>query len=195
MMPASRLMAGDMLQDWVDDEKLLAHLFAVENIMRWFAEKNNLDAREVKKWGMVGLLHDLDYQDAPDQHCFAAKDAMTEAGYDEDFIRAVMSHEYKVCTDVEPLSDMEKVLYTVNYLAVLISEAVMSLPSKDINDLTLEYLKERYNDGEFAPEANRDVISRGLGMMGSSFEDIAQTSLESMKEIGYSIGLEPDEDD
>ncbi len=195
MMPASRMMAGDMLQDWVDDEKLLAHLFAVENIMRWFAEKYKLDDREVKKWGILGLLHDLDYQDAPERHCFAAQEAMTQAGYDEDFIRAVMSHEYKVCTDVEPISDMEKVLYTVNYLAVLISEAVMSLPSKDINDLTPEYLKEKYNDNDFAPEANRDVIRRGLGMMGASFEDTAQTALDSMKEIGYSIGLEPDEDE
>lgn len=195
MMPASRMQASDLFQDWVDDPIQIYHAFAVENVMRIYAEKFGEDPKMIKKWGLVGFLHDMDYQECPEEHCHKSKEVMTMAGYDEDFIRAIMSHEYMVFTDVKPESNMEKVLYTVNKLVDLVAEAALSLPSKNINDLDMEYAMEKYNDPEFAVNIDRSVIDRGVKMMETSIEDVMKNTLTGMTEIAYTIGLDPDEDE
>ncbi len=195
MMPASRMQASDLFQDWVDDPVQIYHAFAVENVMRLYAEKYGQPPQMIKKWGLVGLLHDMDYQECPDEHCYKSQEIMTKAGYDEDFIRAIMSHEYMVHTDVKPESDMEKVLYTVNRMVDLIAEAALSLPGKNINDLTSEYAAEKYADAEFAPSIDRSAIDRGIEMMETTLADVIDNTIKGMTDIAYTIGLDPDEEE
>lgn len=195
MMPASRMMAADLFQDCVDDERITALAFAVENVMRRFAEKKGLDAREVKKWGLVGFLHDVDNQLKPDNQCYGAQEIMTAVNYDEDFIRAVMSHGYGVYTDIKPETDMEKALYLSAEFCELVYDSALALESHDIEELTVEDLVRNFNDPDFAPERNREVINRGLELTGLSLEEAASEMLDGMVEIAYALGLDPDEDD
>ena len=197
MMPAGRMQASDLLQDWVDDEKMLRHALAVEGVMRYCAKQEGCDPITVRKWGLTGLLHDFDYQEYPEEHCRKSEEIMREAGYDEDFIRAIVSHGYMVYTDVKPETPMEKALYAVDGMTELITAVVLAQPGKNIVDTELSDIMEKFQDLSFAPYLNRDVTEKAAELLGWPVERIAEVTLAGLKTVPYEAGLagEDEEDE
>lgn len=157
---------------------LLRHALAVEAVLRRFAREWGEDE---EYWGMVGLLHDVDYEMHPDEHCRRAPDMLREAGFDEAFIRAVVSHGYGICVDVAPESRMEKALFATDELTGLIAAAVLMLPSKSLDDLKLSSLKKKFKDRKFAAGVSREVILEGCGMLGMTLDEVMLETIEGMR--------------
>ena len=157
---------------------LLRHALAVEAVMRHFAAKNGEDA---DYWGMVGLLHDVDYEMYPDEHCRKAEELLRAEGFGEDFIRAVVCHGYKIVVDIAPELPMEKTLFAVDELTGLIAAAALMLPSKNVADLKLSSLKKKWKDKRFAAGVNRDIILQGCEMLGVELEELMQETMEGMR--------------
>lgn len=154
------------------------HALAVEAVMRHFAEK---EGEDVEFWGMVGLLHDVDYEQFPEQHCRKAEEILRDAGYDDAFIHAVTSHGYGICTEVRPESRMEQCLFAADELTGLVAAAALMLPSKSLDDLKLSSLKKKWKDRRFAAGVNRDVILSGCEMLGMDLETLMLETIEGMK--------------
>jgi len=155
--------------------------------MRYCARKAGED-EEV--WGLVGLLHDLDYEKYPDEHCHKTAQIMREKGYAEEIIRAIMSHGWGMCTDIEPLSRMEKTLYAVDELTGLITACALVRPSRSVMDLELSSVKKKFKDKAFAAGASRDVMTKGADMLGVSIDALITDVILAMREIAPSLGLE-----
>lgn len=183
---ATRQEAFSLLKEYNGDA-LVTHGLAVEGTMRYFARKNHED-EEV--WGMVGLLHDLDYEKYPNEHCHKTAEIMRERGYDEVIIRAIMSHGFGICTDVEPLSLMEKTLYAIDELTGLITACALVRPSKSVMDLELSSVKKKFKTLSFAAGANREVIQHGADMMGVPLDELIGEVILAMRAIAPSLGLE-----
>jgi putative nucleotidyltransferase with HDIG domain len=166
---------------------LVTHALAVEGTMRYFAKKANED---VEFWGMAGLLHDLDYEKYPKEHCHKSAQILREEGYSEELIRAVMSHGWGIFTDVEPLSQAEKTLYAVDELTGLITACALVRPSKSVMDLELSSVKKKFKDKAFAAGASRDIMRQGAEMLGVSIEALISDVILAMREIAPSLGLE-----
>ena len=166
---------------------LVTHGLAVEGTMRYFARKAGEDE---EKWGIVGLLHDLDYEKYPDQHCVKTAEIMHEKGYSEEIIRAIVSHGWGICSDVEPLSTMEKTLYAVDELTGLITACALVRPSKSVMDLELSSAKKKFKDARFAAGASREVIQKGADMLGVSLDELIVDVIAAMRAIAPSLGLE-----
>jgi predicted hydrolase (HD superfamily) len=154
--------------------------------MRHFA---TLYGEDPAYWGIVGLLHDLDYEEHPDQHCSFTPDILRENGYDEEFIRAVLSHGYGLCTDVKPEKQMEKVIYTVDELTGLIFACALMRPSKSVSDLEVSSVKKKFKSPGFAANVNREVIARGAEMMGVPLDDVIRETILAMRAIADTIGV------
>jgi uncharacterized domain HDIG len=135
----TREKAMELLKEYNQNESLIKHALAVEAVMVHFAE---LFGEDKEKWGIVGLIHDLDYEKYPDQHCIKAREILEERNWPEDYIHAVQSHGWQICSDVEPVECMEKVLYTIDELTGLISATAIMRPSKSILDLTVKSVKK-----------------------------------------------------
>ena len=168
-------------------DALVIHGLAVEGTMRYFARKAGED-EEI--WGIVGLLHDLDYEKFPDQHCHKGAEILREKGYSELIIRGMMSHGWGICTDVEPLSLMEKTLYTIDELTGLITACALVRPSRSVMDLELSSAKKKFKDARFAAGASREVIQKGADMLGVSLDELITDVIAAMREIAPSLGLE-----
>ena len=168
-------------------EALVTHGLAVEGTMRYFARKAGADE---ETWGIVGLLHDLDYEKYPEQHCHKTAQIMREKGYSEEIIRAIMSHGFGICTDVEPRSSMEKTLYAVDELTGLITACALVRPSRSVMDLELSSVKKKYKTASFAAGASREVIQKGADMLGVSLDELITDVIAAMREIAPSLGLE-----
>ncbi|WP_318708447.1 HDIG domain-containing metalloprotein [Candidatus Acetatifactor stercoripullorum] len=181
-----RKAAWELLTEYTKTPALLSHAQAVEAIMRHFARLNGED-EEV--WGVAGLLHDLDYEKYPQEHCKKAEEIMRERGIDEVYIRAMSCHGYGLCTDVKPESPMEKTLYTVDELAGLINAACLVRPSRSVLDLEVKSLKKKFTDKAFAAGVNREVIKKGCEMLGMDMDDVMREAIEGMKERADEIGL------
>lgn len=181
-----RKAAWELLTEYTKTPALLSHAQAVEAIMRHFARLNGED-EEV--WGVAGLLHDLDYEKYPQEHCKKAEEIMRERGIDEIYIRAMSCHGYGLCTDVKPESPMEKTLYTVDELAGLINAACLVRPSRSVLDLEVKSLKKKFKDKAFAAGVNREVIKKGCEMLGMDMDDVMREAIEGMKERADEIGL------
>ncbi|MDD3342996.1 MAG: HDIG domain-containing protein [Sulfurospirillaceae bacterium] len=166
---------------------LITHGLAVEGAMRYFAQKAGED---VQMWGIVGLLHDLDYEKYPEQHCHKTAEIMREHGYSEEIIRAIMSHGFGICTDIEPLSKMEKTLYAVDELTGLITACALVRPSGSVMDLELSSVKKKYKTRSFAAGASREVMQQGADMLGVSIEELIVDVIAAMRAIAPSLGLE-----
>lgn len=166
---------------------LVTHGLAVEGTMRYFARKAGEDE---EKWGIVGLLHDLDYEKYPDQHCVKTAEILREEGYSEEIIRAIVSHGWGICNDVEPLSVMEKTLYAVDELTGLITACALVRPSKSVMDLELSSAKKKFKDKNFAAGASRVVIQQGADMLGVSLDELITDVIAAMREIAPTLGLE-----
>lgn len=182
----SRQEAWELLTEYTKGASLQNHALTVEAVMRRFARLNGED-EEV--WGVAGLLHDLDYEQFPDEHCRKAEEIMRKRGIDEIYIRAMQCHGYGICTDVEPLSNMEKVLYTIDELTGLIHAVCLMRPSKSVLDLEIKSVKKKFKDKSFAAGVNRDVIRNGCERLGMELDAVICETIEGMKEKASEIGL------
>ncbi len=168
-------------------DALVTHGLAVEGTMRYMARKAGEDE---EMWGIVGLLHDLDYEKFPEQHCHKTAQILREKGYSEEIIRAIMSHGWGICTDVEPQSRMEKTLYAVDELTGLITACALVRPSRSVMDLELSSAKKKYKDARFAAGASREVIQKGTDMLGVGIDELIVDVITAMRGIAPNLGLE-----
>ena len=168
------------LTEYNQDEFHFLHAQTVENTMRYFARELGF-ADEEDFWGIVGLLHDLDFEKYPEEHCIKSQDIMKERGIDEKIIHATASHGYAITVDIKPEHKMEKVLYAVDELTGLIGAVVLMRPSKSVQDLTLKSVKKKYKSKNFAAGCSREVIERGADMLGWTLEDLIQRTIDALK--------------
>jgi len=176
----TREEAWELLTEYNQDEFHLQHAQTVENTMRYFARELGF-ADEEDFWGSVGLLHDLDFEKYPEEHCIKSQEIMKERGIDEKIIHATASHGYAITVDIKPEHEMEKVLYAVDELTGLIGAVVLMRPSKSVQDLTLKSVKKKYKSKNFAAGCSREVIERGADMLGWTLEDLIQRTIDALK--------------
>ena len=156
----------------------IQHALTVEEVLKWYA--NEL-GHEADYWGIVGLLHDIDYGMYPDEHCIKAPEILRSEGYGEDIIHAVCSHAYGIRVDVKPEHEMEKVLFAVDELTGLIAAAALMRPSKSISDMELKSIRKKFNDKIFAAKCSREVIRTGAEMLGWELDKLLSMTLEAMR--------------
>ena len=160
----------------------IQHAFTVEGVMRWFA--NDLGyGEEADFWATVGLLHDIDFEQWPQQHCVKAPELLREAGCGEDLIHAVCSHGYGLCCDVEPTEEMEKVLFAADELTGLIGAAARMRPSKSCQDMEVSSLKKKFKDKKFAAGCSRDVIKEGAERLNWSLDELLEKTILAMRSV------------
>ena len=176
----TREEAWELLTEYNQDEFHLQHAQTVENTMRYFARELGY-GKEEDFWGIVGLLHDLDFEKYPEEHCIKSQEIMKERGIDEKIIHATASHGYAITVDIRPEHEMEKVLYAVDELTGLIGAIVLMRPSKSVQDLTLKSVKKKYKSKNFAAGCSREVIERGADMLGWTLEDLIQRTIDALK--------------
>ena len=172
--------AFELLKKYNKDPFHIRHALTVEAVMKWFADDLGY-GDEKDHWGMVGLLHDIDFEMYPDQHCIKAPELLREAGVPEDVIHGVVCHGYGITVDVEPEHEMEKVLYGSDELTGLIWAAALMRPSKSTKDMELKSLKKKYKSKGFAAGCDRSIIARGAEMLGWDLNDLLQKTLDAMK--------------
>lgn len=182
----SRAEAYELLTKYNRNDSLIKHALAVEGVMRHFAE---LLGEDVEKWGVIGLIHDLDYEMYPDQHCKKVREILEEYQWPEDYIRAVESHGWKICTDVEPVEKMEKVLYTIDELTGLIAATALMRPSRSVLDLEVSSVKKKWKQKNFAAGVNREVIEEGARMLEMDLADVIRETINGMRKVAEEIGL------
>ena len=164
----------------------LQHAKTVEAVMGYFAEKLGY-AEEAAFWSLVGLLHDIDFEQFPEAHCIKCQEILRENGLDERFIRAVASHGYGLVAEIEPRHEMEKVLFATDELTGLIGAAALMRPSKSVQDMELSSLKKKFKDKKFAAGCDREVIAKGAQMLGWELEKLLGDTLEAMKAVEAAI--------
>ncbi|MDK2867830.1 MAG: hypothetical protein PWP51_2681 [Clostridiales bacterium] len=160
----------------------IQHALTVEGTMRYFAEKLGY-GNDVDFWGLVGLLHDIDFGKWPEEHCQKAPELLAEINAPESLVHAVVSHGYGICADVEPEHQMEKVLFATDELTGLIGAAALMRPSKSCSDMELKSLKKKFKDKRFAAGCDRDIITRGAEMLGWELDDLMNQTLDAMKSL------------
>lgn len=178
--------AWELLTEYTKTPALRKHALAVEAVMRHFAR---LRGEEEEIWGIAGLLHDLDYEKFPTEHCKKAEEIMKEHGIDDIYIRAMNCHAYGICTDVKPESQMEKVLFTIDELTGLINALCLMRPSRSVLDLEVKSVKKKFKDKSFASGVNRDVVRSGCEMLGMELDEVIRETIAGMKEKAQEIGL------
>ena len=182
----TREEAFELLNKYNKTESLIKHALAVEGVMRYFARKLGEDE---EKWGTIGLIHDLDYEQFPDQHCKKTEAILRENNWPEEYIRAVVSHGWGICTDVKPESEMEKVLYTIDELTGLVVTTALVRPSKSVMDVKTKSVKKKWKDKRFAAGVDRSIIEKGAGMLGIELPDLINDTIMGMREVAEDIGL------
>lgn len=185
MIP-SRSDAERLWRKYNSDDALWKHALSVEAVMRHFAEKAGEDP---EPWGIIGLLHDIDYEKYPAEHCVKARPILEEAGLPEEYIRAVQSHGWGLCVDVEPLSALEKTLYAVDELTGFVSACALVRPSKSVMDLEVKSVRKKWKTPAFAAGVNRSVIEQGAERMGISLDELIHETILAMRGIAEEIGL------
>ena len=183
----TRQEALELFKRYNKSESLLKHALSVEATMIHFAEL--FEEEDIEKWSIVGLIHDLDYEMYPEEHCTKTKEILTEEGYPEDYIRAVVSHGYEICSDVEPVEDMEKVLYAIDELTGLITAVALLRPSKSLLDLEPKSVKKKWKDKAFAAGVDRTIIQKGIDMLGMERDDVIKETILAMRKVAEEIDL------
>ncbi len=178
--------ALSLLKEFNKSESLLKHAYSVEGVMRYMARKIGGDE---EKWGIIGLMHDLDYERFPEQHCKKSREILEERGWSEEYIRAIVSHGWGICSDVEPQTELEKTLYTVDELTGLITAVAIIRPSKSVTDLEAKSVMKKWKDKSFAAGVNRPVIEKGAAMLGVELRDLVTDVIMGMREVAERIGL------
>ncbi|ACL22581.1 metal dependent phosphohydrolase [Desulfitobacterium hafniense DCB-2] len=182
-----REAAWQLLNEYVKSETLLRHSLTVEAVMRHFA---SLYQEDPDLWGNIGLLHDIDFEMYPDQHCRKTREILTPQGLPEEFIRAIESHGYGLVHDVEPRENVEKVLFTIDELTGLVSATALLRPSKSLHDLTAKSVKKKWKQKSFAENVNREVIEAGANRLGKDLNEIIEETIKGMRTVAVAIGLE-----
>jgi predicted hydrolase (HD superfamily) len=182
----TREAALKILHEYNKGDRLRKHAYSVEGVMRYIARKRGEDEG---KWGIIGLMHDLDYEQFPDQHCTKTREILEEHSWPEEYIRAVVSHGWGICSDVEPKSTLEKTLYAIDELTGLIAANAMVRPSKSVMDMTVKSVKKKWKSPAFAAGVDRSIIQRGAEMLGVGIEEIIEDTIMGMREVADAIGL------
>jgi predicted hydrolase (HD superfamily) len=175
-----------LLQEYNENDALIRHALAVEAVMRYWARKTGQDETQ---WGVIGLVHDLDYERFPEQHCKKTEEILRQHSWPEDYIRAVLSHGWGICTDVEPQTELEKVLYTIDELTGLIAATALVRPSKSVMDVRVKSVKKKWKEKSFAAGVNREVIEKGAAMLGVELSVLIEDAIAAMREVADEIGL------
>lgn len=182
----SRDAALELLKKHNKEPFHIVHGLTVEGTMKWYANELGF-GEDAEYWGIVGLLHDIDFEEYPEQHCIKAPELLREAGVGDDIIHAVCSHGYNLTVDVKPEHTMEKVLYAVDELTGLIGAAAKMRPSKSVSDMELKSLKKKYKDKKFAAGCSRDVIEAGAAMLGWELDDLLEKTILAMRSCEDSV--------
>jgi putative nucleotidyltransferase with HDIG domain len=178
--------ALSLFREFNKSEGLLKHAYTVEGVMRYIARKKGEDE---EKWGIVGLLHDLDYERFPEQHCQKSQEILEGKGWPEEYTRAVVSHGWGICSDVEPQTELEKTLYAVDELTGLVTAVAIIRPSRSVMDLEAKSVMKKWKDRSFAAGVNRSVIEKGTEMLGVELRDLVTDVIMGMREVADRIGL------
>lgn len=183
-----RTEALELLKRYNKQESLVKHALAVEAVMRHFAAF--FAGADADEWGMIGLLHDLDYEQYPDLHCQKTGEILQGLDMEPRLVRAILSHGYGICTDIKPESDLEKVLYTIDELTGLVTASVLMRPSRSILDLELKSLKKKFKTPSFAAGVNRDIIRQGAAWLGWELDTVLLETINGMKAAAAELALD-----
>jgi putative nucleotidyltransferase with HDIG domain len=182
----TREEAYKLLTEYNKNESLIKHALAVEGVMRYVARKRGDDE---EKWGIIGLVHDLDYEQFPEEHCRKSEEILREHDWPEEYIHAVVSHGWGICSDVEPQTEMEKVLYALDELTGLVVTTALVRPSKSVMDLKAKSVKKKWKDKRFAAGVDRSIIEKGAEMLGVDLTELITDTIMGMREVAEEIGL------
>jgi putative nucleotidyltransferase with HDIG domain len=182
----TREEAYQLLTEYNQSDSLIKHALAVEGVMRYFARKRGEDE---EKWGVIGLVHDLDYEQFPEEHCHKSEEILKEKGWPEEYIRAVVSHGWGLCSEVEPQTELEKVLYSIDELTGLVVTTALVRPSKSVMDVKVKSVKKKWKDKRFAAGVDRSIIEKGAEMLGMEISDLIADTIAGMQEVAGEIGL------
>ena len=178
--------ALELLKKYNKSDSLIKHALAVEGVMRYFARQRGEDE---EKWGTIGLIHDLDYEQFPEQHCKKTEEILRENNWPEEYIRAVISHGWGICSDVKPETEMEKVLYAIDELTGLVVTTALVRPSKSVMDVKTKSVKKKWKDKRFAAGVDRSIIEKGAAMLEMDLTEIISDTIMGMREVAEEIGL------
>ena len=189
-MELTREQAMGLLRKYNTEPFHIQHALTVEGVMRWFAQENGEDA---DFWGLCGLLHDVDFEKWPEQHCRKAPELLAEVNVSAEMVHAICSHGYGICCDVEPTAQMEKILFAADELTGLIGAAARMRPSKSVMDMELSSLKKKFKDKKFAAGCSRDVIRTGADRLGWSLDELMEKTILAMRSCEASVAKEMEE--
>jgi len=182
----TREEAYDLLTQYNKSDSLIKHALAVEGVMRYFARKRGEDE---EKWGIIGLVHDLDYEQFPQEHCRKSDEILRANGWPEEYIRAVISHGWGICSDAEPQTELEKVLYAIDELTGLVVTTALIRPSKSVLDVKTKSVKKKWKDKRFAAGVDRSIIEKGAQMLDMDLTELITDTIKGMQEVAEEIGL------
>jgi len=185
----SREEVFSLLKEYNKNDALIRHALAVEGVMRYCARKRG---RDEEVWGLIGLIHDLDYEQFPDQHCKKTEEILTSRNWPREYVRAVVSHGWGLCTDVEPQTELEKVLYAVDELTGLVAATALVRPSKSVMDMKAKSVKKKWGNKAFAAGVNREIIEKGAEMLNMELSELITDVIMGMREVADEIGLRGD---
>ena len=183
-MELTREQAMGLLRKYNTEPFHIQHALTVEGVMRWFAQESGEDP---DFWGLCGLLHDVDFEKWPEQHCRKAPELLAEVNASAEMVHAICSHGYGICCDVEPTAQMEKILFAADELTGLIGAAARMRPSKSVMDMELSSLKKKFKDKKFAAGCSRDVIARGAEALGWELDRLMQDTISAMQATDASV--------
>lgn len=181
MSTPTRETAFELLKKYNKEDFHVTHSLTVEGVMRYFAKEEGF-ADEEDFWGIVGLLHDIDFENWPEEHCKKAPELLAEIDAPEEMVHAICSHGYGICSDIEPTHQMEKILFATDELTGLIGAAALMRPSKSCKDMEVKSLKKKFKDKKFAAGCDRDVIRRGAEMLGWELDELFEKTILAMRE-------------
>jgi putative nucleotidyltransferase with HDIG domain len=182
----SREAAWELVKEYLPSEQMRKQSLAVEAVMRHLARKCGEDE---EMWGVIGLVHDIDYERYPQEHCHRAPGILRGAGWPEEYIRAVVSHGWGICSDVEPVTRLEQTLYTIDELTGLVAAAALVRPSRSILDLPVKSVTKKWKDKAFAAGADRSIIEKGAVMLGVELAELIGDTIDGMRSEAEAIGL------
>ena len=180
-MSMTRAQAWDLLTQYNKEPFHLRHAITVEHVMGWFARELGY-GDEAEHWSVVGLLHDLDFEQWPEEHCVKCRELMRQAGVDEDTIRSVACHGWGICSELKPEHEMEKVLFACDELTGLIGAAALMRPSRSTKDMELKSLKKKFKDKKFAAGCSREIIADGAQLLGWELDKLLEMTLRAMQD-------------
>jgi putative nucleotidyltransferase with HDIG domain len=183
----TRAEALALVREYINGENLFAHAIAVEAVMRFIARKLGEDE---EKWGVVGLVHDIDYEKYPELHCKKSPEILQQAGWPPDYIHAVVSHGWQLCSEVEPVHRMEKALYAIDELTGLVVATALMRPSRSLKDMEARSVLKKWKNERFAAGVKRPIIEKGASMLGVSLEELITDTIAGMRAVAKEIGLE-----